>query len=152
MGFLPGETQLHVFHNHCPLFIITMSRLFIFQHFTHRFQGEVIPKPTVTTGVVWRAARFEKLSQETWFPWGTKKDGVHTCDFRASHSGYETIRVTLHDELAQKKVALAMETLSASMKSSTVALNAQTRSMNLALNAIAVQIGNSLFARPTKSP
>lgn len=73
----------------------------------HRFQGEVIPKPTVTTGVIWRVARFDYSSHETWFPWGTKVDGVHTCDARATHSGYETIRVRLKDKWANKQVAVA---------------------------------------------
>lgn len=73
----------------------------------HRFQGEVIPKPTVTTGVIWRAARFDYVSHQTWFPWGTKVDGAHTCDARASHSGYETIRVRLQDKWAGKQLVAA---------------------------------------------
>jgi hypothetical protein len=74
---------------------------------THqRFGNQVIPKPTVTTGVIWRAGRFDYQSHESWFPWGTKKDGVHTCDGRTSNSGYETIRVRLKDTWAQKQVAV----------------------------------------------
>ncbi|MBI2395761.1 MAG: hypothetical protein HYV09_39720 [Deltaproteobacteria bacterium] len=75
---------------------------------THdRFGDEVKPNPPVTTGVIWRAARFDYLSHETWFPWGRAVDGVHTCDGRTPNSGYQTIRVRLQDTLAKKKVAVA---------------------------------------------
>ncbi len=73
-----------------------------------RFQGEVTPRPTVTTGVIWRAARFRYLSHESWFPFGDRDGmGGHTCATRAPHSGYETIRVRLEDTLAKKEVAAA---------------------------------------------
>lgn len=73
---------------------------------THlRFAADVTPKPTVTTGVIWRAQRFDYLSHQTWFPWGTKLDSEHTCDSRTSNSGYETIRVMLQDKWAQKQLA-----------------------------------------------
>lgn len=74
----------------------------------NRFAGEVIPRPSVTTGVLWRAARFKYVSHETWYPWGSGDgSGGHTCDRRASHSGYETIRVRLEDTLAKKMVVAA---------------------------------------------
>lgn len=73
-----------------------------------RFQGGVIPRPTVTTGVIWRAARFDYVSHETWFPFGDRDGmGGHTCATRAPHSGYETIRVILNDTLAKRRVVAA---------------------------------------------
>lgn len=74
---------------------------------THnRFQDEVKPNPTVTTGVVWRAKRFNLVRDEKWFPWGTSDgSGGHTCAERARHSGYQTIRVVLDDTFAKKRVA-----------------------------------------------
>ena len=75
---------------------------------THqRFAADVVPKPTVTTGVIWRTARFDELGHESWFPWGDKVGGSHTCGSRTNNSGYETIRVRLFDKWAQKKVAVA---------------------------------------------
>jgi hypothetical protein len=74
---------------------------------THlRFGAQVTPKPTVTTGVIWRVGRFEYVSHESWFPWGKKVDGVHTCSARTSNSGYETIRVRLRDTWAQEQLAV----------------------------------------------
>lgn len=73
-----------------------------------RFQGEVTPRPPVTTGVIWRSARFKYVSHETWFPFGDRDGaGGHTCDTRTNHSGYETIRVRLEDTLAKKQVVAA---------------------------------------------
>lgn len=75
---------------------------------THtRFQGEVTPKPPVTTGVIWRVKRFEYVAHTSWFPYGDKVDGSHTCASRTNHSGYETIRVRLQDTLAKKSVVAA---------------------------------------------
>jgi hypothetical protein len=71
----------------------------------HRFAADVLPKPTVTTGLIWRARRFAYLGHKSWFPWGRKLDGVHTCAARTSHSGYETIRVLLQDNWAQRRLA-----------------------------------------------
>ena len=71
----------------------------------HRFRGEVTPRPRVTTGVVWRKGRLELKSKDTWFPFGRGFAGQRqSCDRRASHSGYETVRVKLRDKRAQKDI------------------------------------------------
>ncbi len=70
-----------------------------------RFQAQVIPRPPVTTGIIWRAARFDLVSKETWMPWGHGfAKQPKTCDQRSNHSGYESIRVRLWDKVAKKHV------------------------------------------------
>lgn len=70
-----------------------------------RFQGQVLPKPPVTTGIVFRSARFDLVSKDTWFPWGKGfKNQPQTCGARSDRSGYETIRVKLFDKIAKKHV------------------------------------------------
>jgi hypothetical protein len=73
---------------------------------THdRFGAQVLPRPKVTTGIVFRTARFEARTQDSWFPFGTGFDGqVQRCDVRTRNSGYETLRLRLHDRLADKDV------------------------------------------------
>ena len=71
----------------------------------HRFQGQVIPRPTVTTGIVFRTARFELVSKDTWSPWGKGfRAGNPRCDERSENSGYQTLRAKLWDKVARKHV------------------------------------------------
>jgi hypothetical protein len=71
----------------------------------HRFQGQVIPRPTVTTGIVFRTARFELVDKSSFMPWGDGfRNQVQRCDVRADHSGYETLRLKLFDKRAEKNV------------------------------------------------
>lgn len=73
---------------------------------THdRFGAQVLPRPGVTTGIVFRTARFEARTQDGWFPFGTGFDGqAQRCDRRTTNSGYETLRLRLHDRIADKDV------------------------------------------------
>lgn len=72
-----------------------------------RFSGEVQPRPKVSTGIVWRSARFELVSSDSWMTFGTGFKGqVQRCDERSNHSGYETLRVKLFDKLARKHVVV----------------------------------------------
>ncbi|HEY0880804.1 MAG TPA: hypothetical protein VGD87_04695 [Archangium sp.] len=72
-----------------------------------RFSGEVRPRPLVSTGIIWRSARFELVSSDTWHTFGTGfKNQVQRCDERSGHSGYETLRVKLFDKLAKKHVVV----------------------------------------------
>lgn len=72
-----------------------------------RFSGEVQPRPKVSTGIVWRSARFELVSSDTWHTLGTGfANQVQRCDERSNHSGYETLRVKLFDKLAKKHVVV----------------------------------------------
>jgi hypothetical protein len=71
----------------------------------HRFGGEVMPRPRVTTGVIFRSKRFDLVSKDTWQPFGKGFAGQrHSCDERTDHSGYETLRVKLHDRRANEDV------------------------------------------------
>lgn len=71
----------------------------------HRFGGEVLPRPRVTTGVIYRARRFDLVTKDTWHPFGKGFAGQqHSCDERTNHSGYETLRVKLHDKRANEDV------------------------------------------------
>lgn len=71
----------------------------------HRFGGEVLPRPRVTTGVIWRAARFSLVKQQSWMPFGRGfRDQPKTCSARSNHSGYETLRVKLHDDVADEDI------------------------------------------------
>lgn len=73
----------------------------------HRFQGQVIPRPTVTTGIVFRTARFDLVGRDTFMPWGSGfRNDPGRCDVRADHTGYETLRVKLFDKRADKNVAV----------------------------------------------
>ena len=76
------------------------------QNPTHdRFGAQVLPRPKVTTGIVFRTARFEARTKDSWFPFGTGFDGERQrCDVRTNNSGYETLRLRLHDTLADKDV------------------------------------------------
>lgn len=70
-----------------------------------RFQAQIVPRPTVTTGVIFRAGRFELLDRDTWMPFGRGFESQpQTCDARSNHSGYESIRVKLFDKVAKKNV------------------------------------------------
>ncbi len=72
-----------------------------------RFSGDVKPRPKVTTGVVWRSARFELVGKDSWMPFGRGfKNQKQSCDERSGHSGYETIRVKLFDKVAKKHVVV----------------------------------------------
>ncbi len=72
-----------------------------------RFQNQITPRPTVTTGIVFRTARFDVETRTTWMPWGRGfAEQPKTCDERSNHSGYETLRLKLNDKLAQKSVAV----------------------------------------------
>jgi hypothetical protein len=65
-----------------------------------RFQGQVRPRPTVTTGIVFRSGRFDLVAKDSWMPFGKGfKNQRQTCDERSSHSGYETLRVRLRDRV-----------------------------------------------------
>jgi hypothetical protein len=68
----------------------------------HRQGSEVSPSPTVTTGIIYRTARFAFVSQETWFPFGAPDatTGATDCTVRHESSAYETIKLTLHDKVA----------------------------------------------------
>jgi hypothetical protein len=71
----------------------------------HRFQGQVIPRPTVTTGIVFRSKRFDLVTKTSWMPFGRGFASQRkTCNERSNHSGYETIRVKLFDKVANKNV------------------------------------------------
>lgn len=71
----------------------------------HRFAGEVLPRPRVTTGVIFRARRFDLVTKDSWYPYGTGFAGQRqSCDERTKHSGYETLRVKLRDKRADKDV------------------------------------------------
>src|SRR6185436_14097559 len=54
------------------------------EHPTNHRQGtEVSPRPTVTTGIIYRAARFTVRSQEAWFPFGARDStGASDCTIR----------------------------------------------------------------------
>lgn len=70
-----------------------------------RFQGQVIPRPTVTTGIVFRTGRFDLLTKDRFMPWGSGfANDPARCDLRSNHSGYETLRVKLFDKRAQKDI------------------------------------------------
>lgn len=72
-----------------------------------RFQGQVIPRPTVTTGIVYRTGRFEQLTKDSFMPWGQGfREDPARCDLRSDHSGYETLRLKLHDKVADKDVVV----------------------------------------------
>lgn len=72
-----------------------------------RFDGQVIPRPRVTTGIIFRSARFSALGHQTWMPWGSGFSGqAQTCDRRSNNSGYESLRVRLHDRRANQDVAV----------------------------------------------
>lgn len=72
-----------------------------------RFQAQVVPRPPVTTGVIWRTKRFDFVSKETWMPWGRGfKNQPKRCDVRSNHSGYESIRVKLWDKVAKKHIVV----------------------------------------------
>lgn len=72
-----------------------------------RFQGQVLPKPSVTTGIIFRSNRFTYVNHDSWFPFGKGfKNQVQTCDARTDHSGYETLRVKLFDKIAKKYVVV----------------------------------------------
>jgi hypothetical protein len=73
----------------------------------HRFDGQLTPRPTVTTGVVFRSSRFELRGHDSWMPFGTGfKNQNQSCDQRSNHSGYETLRVKLHDKVAKKDIVV----------------------------------------------
>lgn len=70
-----------------------------------RFHNDVTPKPKVTTGVIWRAARFDVVNHDSWMPFGRGfREQAADCDSRSNNSGYETLRVKLHDKRADKDV------------------------------------------------
>lgn len=70
-----------------------------------RWGREVSPRPTVTTGIIYRTARFDVVRQHSWMPFGRGfKNQPKTCDVRANNSGYETLRVKLHDKLADEDI------------------------------------------------
>ena len=72
-----------------------------------RFDGQVTPRPTVTTGVVFRSKRFELAGKDSWMPWGRGfNPNGFTCDQRSNNSGYETLRVRLFDKLAKKHIVV----------------------------------------------
>lgn len=72
-----------------------------------RFSGEVIPRPKVSTGIIWRAGRFDLVASDRWFTFGKGfKNQAQSCDVRNEHSGYETLRVRLFDRLARKHVVV----------------------------------------------
>src|SRR5687767_4492092 len=46
-----------------------------------RFQNQVEPPPTVTTGIVFRTARFEQVNKDSFMPWGRGFSGdARRCD------------------------------------------------------------------------
>lgn len=70
-----------------------------------RFSDDVTPRPRVTTGIIWRARRFDLVTRDSWRPFGTGfKHQPQSCDARSDHSGYETLRVKLHDKRADEDV------------------------------------------------
>jgi hypothetical protein len=70
-----------------------------------RFQDQIIPRPTVTTGIVYRTARFDQKTKDSYMPWGHGFNGAALrCDVRSDHTGYETLRLKLHDKVANKDV------------------------------------------------
>jgi hypothetical protein len=72
-----------------------------------RFQNQITPRPTVTTGIVYRTARFEQTDKSTWMPWGTGfANQKKSCDERSPHSGYETLRLKLFDKVAKKHIVV----------------------------------------------
>ncbi len=72
-----------------------------------RFQDQIRPHPTVTTGLIFRDRRFDVVTKTSWRPWGKGfADQPKTCDERSPHSGYETLRVKLFDTRAQKHVVV----------------------------------------------
>lgn len=71
----------------------------------HRWGGEVLPRPMVTTGIIYRRARFEVKGSDRWMPFGRGfKNQPKTCGERSNNSGYQTLRVKLHDTIANKDV------------------------------------------------
>ncbi len=72
-----------------------------------RFQHQIDPRPTVTTGIVFRTGRFDVATKTWWSPWGRGfADQPKTCDERSNHSGYDTLRLKLFDKVAQKHVVV----------------------------------------------
>lgn len=72
-----------------------------------RVGDEVTPRPTVTTGIIYRVGRFDELSHDTWFPFGaTNTTGATDCSLRHDSSSYETIRLRLHDKVANRDVTV----------------------------------------------
>lgn len=72
-----------------------------------RFGGEIHPRPKVTTGVIFRSSRFDIVSHDSWMPFGRGfKNQPKTCDERSNNSGYETLRVKLHDNVADENVVV----------------------------------------------
>lgn len=70
-----------------------------------RWDFQVTPRPHVTTGVIFRTQRFEARGHQTWMPWGRGfANTPQTCDERSNNSGYESIRVRLHDKRANQDV------------------------------------------------
>lgn len=73
----------------------------------HRFGGQVLPRPRVTTGVIFRSSRFDVVNHHDWMPFGRGfKNGPKTCSERSNNSGYETLRVRLRDRLANEDVVV----------------------------------------------
>ncbi|MBL8957814.1 MAG: hypothetical protein JNK82_43975 [Myxococcaceae bacterium] len=72
-----------------------------------RFQNQITPRPTVTTGIIFRDARFDVVTRSSWMPWGKGlADQPKTCDERSPHSGYETLRLKLFDKVAKKNIVV----------------------------------------------
>ena len=70
-----------------------------------RFDGQVLPRPLVTTGIIFRAARFELKNRDSWMPFGRGfKGNRQSCDQRSNNSGYESLRVKLYDRVAREHV------------------------------------------------
>jgi hypothetical protein len=72
----------------------------------HRSNSDVIPKPPSTTAIIFRKARFDVLAVERWQPWGTgsEKLGTADCSVRQDNSGYEVLKLRLHDARAGKNL------------------------------------------------
>jgi hypothetical protein len=78
-------------------------------HPTNLRQGtEVNPRPTVTTGIIFRSARFTVLSEEVWFPFGgpNATTGAPDCTVRHASSSYQTIKLRLHDKVAARNLTV----------------------------------------------
>ena len=73
-----------------------------------RQSTEVSPRPTVTTGIIFRAARFDVLSEETWFPLGASDPatGATDCSVRHASSAYQTIKLRLRDKVANRNLTV----------------------------------------------
>lgn len=57
--------------------------------------------------MIFRSARFDVVNHQTWMPFGRGfRHTAKTCDVRSNNSGYETLRVRLHDKLAKEDVAV----------------------------------------------